>query len=65
MKKSNNYYIKGNNFNIPLKLDRVSGLLLDKQISVSASLTNKLSGWECCIYQCSNTTGVEASARPQ
>lgn len=51
MVKSNNYYIKGNNFNIPVsKLDRVSGFLLYKQISVSASLTDELSGWIQYVY---------------
>nr|DAJ96120.1 MAG TPA: hypothetical protein [Caudoviricetes sp.] len=54
--ESNNCYIKGNNFDIPFwKLDRVSGFLLYKQISVSASLTNELSGWIQYVYYWINT----------
>lgn len=45
-------------------LDRVLRLLLDKDNLVSASLNNKLSGWDCCIYQRSNTSEVEECARP-
>lgn len=52
IRKSNNFNTISNTFNMLLKkVGQGLGFLLDKQISVSASLTIKSSGWKDCIYQ--------------